>query len=198
LTGHERTDAGIRTAVTLPAAVARYVANTSFYDWTVDALAQNLTSLPFIFNDKFAGHKTWTAAAYTRVTAFVGNSIIGKPIGDYIDWWMNRTDRLLNYKNDPNPIRKFGKYWIGASTAFATGQSWGYALFLKGGDVLAGQSTDWESVLTAVASLTLLAPIIGPIQERGYLHVRRWFQPTPPERSTGDGPLPIASNPTSV
>ena len=67
------------------------------------------------------------------------------------------------------------KAWAGRTTAFVTGQSWLYAIYLKVGDMLAGQETDYEGLAAAVISLSILAPILGPISDGGYQYIRRQF-----------------------
>jgi hypothetical protein len=160
----------------------------SYYSWAVDAIAQNISSLPFIFNDRYAPLKylfqavfnyqpppdnDWSTAWATRLNAFGGNAMIGdiyRVWQDYLEAYM---DGKLHISNDNNKLRKGLKNAFVDSVAFVTGQSWIYAGFLIGGNMMTGKDTDLETLAIGVISLSVFAPIIGPWTSKVYKKLRK-------------------------
>ena len=59
----------------------RSVGRESYYGCIVDAIAQNIVSLPYILNDRYRGKQSWRATIGTRINAVIGNTLTGRPYG---------------------------------------------------------------------------------------------------------------------
>jgi len=168
--------------------------NTSYYSWAVDAVAQNVASLPFIINDMYAPLKyvfeavlgytpppdnTFLTACATRGNAFVGNAVIGDGYRVWQDYLEAYMDVKLNISGELNKYKKAIKKGAVDSLAFVTGQSWIYAGFLFGGNVMSGKETDLETLVIGVISLSVFAPIIGPWTSKVYKKMRKWLKLPP-------------------
>ncbi len=151
------------------------LAEQTYYGFLADAVAQNIVSLPYILNDKFVARKSWVAALWTRANAAVGNTLTGRAYGAWQDYVIATMDKWLNTRQEKNKVKKFMKGWAEKTTAFVTGQSWLYAIYLKVGDMLAGQETDYSGLLAGVITLSIAAPLLGPISDAGYQYVRKQF-----------------------
>jgi hypothetical protein len=159
----------------------------SYYSWAIDAVAQNIASLPFIFNDRYAPLKyifqalfnyqpppdnDWSTALATRLTAFGGNAAIG----DFYRVWQDYLDSYLGQKwnvhNENNMLKKNMKNAAIYTVAFVTGQAPMYAVFLYGGNMFTGKETNIETLAMGVISLSLFAPVIGPWTSKVYKKLR--------------------------
>jgi len=160
----------------------------SYYSWAVDAIAQNISSLPFIFNDRYAPLKyvfqalfnyqpppdtDWGTAWATRGNAFMGNAMIGDGYRVWQDYLESYMDTKLKITTDNNKLRRKIKSAFVDSVAFVTGQSWIYAGFLIGGNISTGKETDLETLAMTVISLSVFAPIIGPWTSKVYKKLRK-------------------------
>jgi hypothetical protein len=161
---------------------------TPYYSWAVDAIAQNISSLPFIFNDKYSPLKylftvlfnydmppdnEWSTAWATRGNAFIGNAIIGDAYRVWQDYLESYLDTKLHISTEKNKFKKIVKTGIADTTAFITGQSWIYAGFLFGGNIWSGKETNYETLAMGVISLSVFAPIIGPWTSKVYKSLRK-------------------------
>jgi len=152
----------------------RDLAHETPYDFCVDGLALNVTSLPFVLTDRIA-HTTWRAAWVTRLTAFAPNFVTGRLFGGYQDRMHAWFDKRFHISDDPRPVRKFFKKWGVGAGVFATGQSWLYAVYLSAASLLAGEQPDPQSIAEGVGTLTVVAPLVGPWFDKGYQFVRVQF-----------------------
>src|SRR3972149_10640894 len=160
---------------------AKKIRDSKAYMFWVDALAMNLFSLIYIFNDKFMGEKEWDEAGATRLTAAIGNTITGRPYGIFRDWTLSK----FKVNEDSH---WFKKYLVETAT-FAVGQSPLYAMYLAGGDMApeifkgvinldtqkiinSYQNINPSAIKDAVIFLTLLAPALGSPQGWTYEKVR--------------------------
>ena len=149
--------------------------NETYYGFTVDAVAQNLTSLIYVLNDKFMAGQSWEGVIGTRINAAVGNTLTGRPYGAWQDYVIAWFDTKFDISNEKNKYKKFFKNWVAKTSAFATGQSWLYGLFLMGGNTYAGEPTDYNELLKGVATLTAFAPLLGPYSDKIYQKIRTKF-----------------------
>ena len=92
--------------------------------------------------------------------------------GAWQDHVMAKAEKVMKIKDDRSKIRRALKTWAGTTGAFATGQSWLYGVFLLGGSAIAGSRPDYESILGGVATLTVAAPILGPLNDKVYQWIR--------------------------
>ena len=132
--------------------------NNRVYTWAADIVAINLFSLTFALNEAFIAGMDLVEVGKTRLTAVVGNSIIGRPYGVYRDYVMKK----LHVKEDSHWLKK---YLVDVGT-FATGQTPFYLGFLT----VAG--ADATEMAKAASFLTLAAPLVGRPQGWVYDQVR--------------------------
>ncbi len=168
--------------------VLKGLEDESYYSFVVDGISLNVASLPFILNDRFMAGKNWPGAVGTRASAFIPNFLTGRVYGEWQDAVITYLNNKWNIPSETNRVKRYLKRWCAESTAFATGQSWLYAIYLKGGDVLAGEQTDYSDLGLGVLTLTLASPVIGPYSDKLYPYLRKQFglPPTPEYRERSE------------
>ncbi len=154
------------------------------YKFCVDGIANNVFSLIYILNERYVAEMNWDEAWAARGSAAIGNMITGRPYGIWRDFVMSK----LGINEESHWIKKYGA----DVAAFATGQSWIYALYLAAPQmapkIYEGVRTldldtitssyelvDWRKLRTAVTFLTLAAPALGRPQGVVYDKVRQQF-----------------------
>ena len=154
------------------------------YGWVADGAAVNLFSLSFMASEMTLGGMNFWESLSTRAAAFVGNYIVGPP------YCMVR-DRVMKGLNIKKETTRWIRWPVEMAT-FAVGQTPFYVGFLMVGnmipDIVQGiangdldtiansyQQINWGGVRRAAATLTMLAPLIGPGQGWTCDRVREQF-----------------------
>jgi len=147
--------------------------NNEGYKWLADGVSVNLFSLSFMANEMTLGGMNFYESLSTRVTAFFGNMVVGRPYVAIRKGIM----KSLKIKKETTRLAR----WPAEIAAFAIGQTPAYIGVLAVGNMLpkiiqglanedldtilgAYQDINWAQVRNATTSLTLLSPLVGPSQ----------------------------------
>jgi len=121
--------------------------NTKIYKFGVDAFAMNTFSLTYMLNEIFVAGMTFEQSLKTRIAAAVGNTITGRPYGQYRDWLFekfNLTDKSGMLKKGCVDTLAFVTFQIPCYYAF---------MYFGGADI--------ESMHKGALSLTVISTFAG-------------------------------------
>jgi len=165
------------------------VIDTRLYRTIADGVANNVFSFPvYGLNDKLAAGHSWSEVLGTRISAFFGNFVVGRPYGVYNDWMLKKFGVKKGRHGILNALKRYGANTL----AFGTGQSPIYGLYLIAGKMLPGalkstldmnvdpiveafRNIDWGKIRDGAVFLTFAAPMLGGPQRWVYEKVRKQF-----------------------